>query len=40
MLTLQVPETKLAENAKSADFDEAVHHEPPNPDLHCLPSCL
>ena len=40
ILTLQVPETKLAEFAYSVDLGEVAHHEPPHLDLHCLPSCL
>ena len=39
-LTLQVPETKIAEFANSVDLDEVAHNEPPHQDLHCLPSSL
>ena len=39
-LTLQVPETKIAEFANNVDLDEVAHHEPPHLDLHCLPSSL
>ena len=40
ILTLKVPETKIAEFANSVDSDEAAHDELPHPDLHCLPSGL
>ena len=40
VLTLSVPETKIAEFADSVDLDEMAHHEPPHLDLHCLPSSL
>ena len=40
ILTLFVPETKIAEFAKSVDPDEVAHNEPPRLDLHCLPSSL
>ena len=36
----KMPETKIADFAKSIDPDEAVHNEPPHLDLHCLPSSL
>ena len=39
-LTLQLPETKIAEFANSIDLDEVAHNEPPHLDLHCLPSSL
>ena len=39
-LTLQVPETKIAEFANSVDLDEVAHNEPPHLDLHCLPTSL
>ena len=39
-LTLKVPETKIAEFAKSIDLDEVAHYEPPHKDLHCLPLSL
>ena len=39
-LTLEVPETKIAEFANSVDLDEVAHNEPPHQDLHCLLSCL
>ena len=35
-LTLQVPETKIAEFANSIDLDEVAHDEPPHQDLRCL----
>ena len=35
ILTLSLPETKIAEFANSGDLDE-----PPHLDLHCLPSSL
>ena len=31
---------KIVEFANSIDLDEEAHHEPPNLDLHCLPSSL
>ena len=40
VLTLKVPETKIAEFANSVDLDEVAHDEPPHLDLHCLPSNL
>ena len=40
LLTLQVPEMKIAETANSIDVDEVAHNEPPHLDLHFLPSCL
>ena len=40
LLTLSVPETKIAEFANSVDLDEVAHNEPPHPDLHCLLSNL
>ena len=40
MLTLSVPETKIAEFANSIDVEEVAHYEPPHLDLHCLPSSL
>ena len=40
VLTLQVPEVKITDFANSVDVDEVAHHEPPHPDLHCLPSSL
>ena len=39
-LTLQLPETHIAEFANSVDLDEVAHNEPPYLDLHCLPSSL
>ena len=35
-----VLETKLSECANSEALDEVAHHEPPHPNLHCLPSSL
>ena len=40
LLTLKVPETKIAEFANSIDLDEVAHNEPPHLDLRCLPSSL
>ena len=40
LLTLSLPETKIAEFANSVNLDEVAHHEPPHLDLHCLPSSL
>ena len=40
LLTLKLPETKVAEFANSVDLDEVAHHEPPHLDLYCLPSSL
>ena len=40
LLTLKVPETKIAEFANSIDLDEVAHNEPPHLDLHCLLSGL
>ena len=40
LFTLKVPETKIAEFAKSQDLNEVAHHEPPHLDLHCFPSSL
>ena len=40
VLTLSVPETNIAEFAKSVDLDEVAHNEPPHLELHCLLSCL
>ena len=40
ILTLLVPETKMAEFANSVDLDEVAHNEPPHQDLHYLPSSL
>ena len=37
MLTVK---TKIAEFAKSVDLDEVAYDEPPQLDLHCLPSSL
>ena len=39
-LTLQVPDSKIAEIANSVDLDEAAHNEPPHLNLHFLPSSL
>ena len=39
-LTLQVPETKIAELPNRIDLDEVAHYEPPHLDLHCLTSSL
>ena len=36
-LTLELPETKIAEFVNSVDLDEVAHNEPPLLDLHCLP---
>ena len=36
-LTLQVPQTKIAEFAHSIDLDEVAHNEPPHQDLHFCP---
>ena len=33
-------ETKVAEIVNSVDLDEVAHNEPPQLDLHCLPSSL
>ena len=35
ILTLSLPETKIAEFANSGDLDEVAHDEPPHLDLHC-----
>ena len=40
LLTLKVPETKIAEFANSVDLDEVAHNEPSHLDLHRLPSSL
>ena len=40
LLTLLVPELKIAEFANSVDLDEVAHNEPPHLDLHCLSSSL
>ena len=40
VLTLQVPEKKMAEFADSEDLDVMAHNEPPHIDLHYLPSSL
>ena len=40
VLTLQVPETQIAEFANSADLDEVPHNEQPHLDLHCLSTSL
>ena len=40
LLTLLVPELKIAEFANSVDLDEVAHNEPSHLDLHCLPSSL
>ena len=40
ILTLKVPETKIAEFANSIDLDAVAHDEPPQLDLRCLPSSL
>ena len=37
-LTLEIPETKIAEFANRVDLDDVAHKEPPHLDLHCLPS--
>ena len=37
ILTLEVPETKIAEFANGADLDEVAQNGPHHPDLHCLP---
>ena len=39
-LTLQLPETHIADFANSVDLDEVAHFEPPHLDLHYLPSSL
>ena len=39
LLTLSVPETKIAEFANSIDLDEVAHNEPPHLDLS-LPNSL
>ena len=31
------PQMKIVEFANRADPDEVAHHDPPHPDLHCLP---
>ena len=40
VLTLYIPETKIAEFANSVYLDEVDHNERPHLDLHCLPSSL
>ena len=40
VLTLSVPETKIAKFANSVHLDEVAHNEPPHLDLCCLPSSL
>ena len=40
VLSLQLPEMKIAEFANSVDLDEVAHNEPPHLDLRCLPSSL
>ena len=40
LLTLLVPETKIAKFANSIVLDEVAHNEPPHLDLHYLPSSL
>ena len=40
LVTLQVPETKIAEFAYSLDLDEVAHNEPPHLDLDCVLSSL
>ena len=37
---LTLPVMKIAEFANSIDLDEVAHNEPPNQDLHCLPSSV
>ena len=39
-LTLEVPESKLAEFTNSADLDEVAHFEPSNLDQHYLACSL
>ena len=39
-VTLQVPETKIAEFANSVELDYVAHNEPSHLHLHCLPSSL
>ena len=39
-LTLEVPDTQIAESANNVDLDEVAHDEPPHLDIHCLPSSL
>ena len=36
----KTPEAKIAEFANSVDLDEVAHDEPPQQDLHCLPTSL
>ena len=36
-LSLQLPETQIAEFANGVDLDEVAHNEPPHLDLHCCP---
>ena len=40
VLTLLVPETKIAEFANSVDLDEVAYNEPPHLNKHGLPSSL
>ena len=40
LLTLEVPETKIAEFANSVDLDDVAHNEPSHLDLHSSSSSL
>ena len=40
LLTLKLPETRIAVFANIVDFDEGAHNEPPHLYLHCLASSL
>ena len=40
VLTLYEPEKKIAEFANSIDLDEVAPYEPPQLELHCVPSSL
>ena len=39
-LTLEVPNTTIAEFSSTVDLDETSHNEPSDLDLQCLPSRL
>ena len=40
LLTLLLPETKIAEFVNSINLNEVAHNEPSHLDLHCLPSSI
>ena len=40
ILTLEMPETKIAKFSNSVDPYEATHDEQPHLDLHCLSFCF